>query len=692
MAKGKELIYTIRVIDKSKVVIDELGQEVETLEQAFVEINGELQKTDALLEGTVSSFEKQIRTLKQQRDSLAKTSAEYGKYNAQIAQVEAQMRELTTTTKSQEQVNADMIANTGLASNTIVEFGRTISDAPFGIIGVTNNLSNLANNFEILSGKVGGTQNVLTLLKRQLMKGGVFVLAIQGVLALLTFFRDDIEKLVSSIFGGSKKIKEGMVAIKDEAIASRAALERYLQILNDVNASYDEQQTALDALLRGNQELNDALDEQLISGEKRRELSQEFFELQLDFSEKSNKLNEQLEKFNDKDLKAFERKKGRIANLRNENIELQKTVDLRRAEGTLTVSTEARVKNIIQGNNTRIEQMEATIQKRDIDLNLLREVIDGERQLNEFVDERIKKFGDIEPIDDSLFDSLNTDVLDDDRNVLDRLLDPNDELKEGFDAIRFAEESGLDGALNDLNEFMKEYQGENALERINLAKQQAINELNILYDAQEEELGSRIGFNEDLDKIERFYAEKRAKIYDVEQQAKAKSLRVSANAAVQVGKLLQQLSDGNKTVAIAGVVVEKAGAIAKIIANKSIADSAALPLLSNPLTAPLGTALLTTNKVTAITGVAATTASAIQAIKEIKNPESAATSASTSVANTPTPVIQAPAFNVVGATQTSQLAQTIAGAEEKPVRAYVVESEITTMQQLARSRSFIASI
>jgi len=692
MAKGKELIYTIRVIDKSRVVIDELGQEVETLEQAFVEINGELQKTDALLEGTVSSFEKQIRTLKQQRDSLAKTSSEYGKYNAQIAQVEAQMRELTTTTKSQDQVNADMIANTGLASNTIVEFGRTISDAPFGIIGVTNNLSNLANNFEILSGKVGGTQNVLTLLKRQLMKGGAFVLAIQGVLALLTFFRDDIEKLVASIFGGSKKIKEGMVAIKDEAIASRAALERYLQILNDVNSSYEDQNTALDALLRGNQELNDALDEQLISGEKRKELSQEFFKLQLDFSEKSNKLNEQLEKFNDKDLKAFERKKGRIANLRNENIELQKTVDLRRAEGTLTVSTEARVKNIIRGNDIRIGQMEATIQKRDIDLNLLREVIDGERQLNEFVDERIKKFGDIEPIDDNLFESLNDDVLDDDRNMIERLLDPNDELKDGFDAIRFAEESGLDGALNDLSEFMKEYQGSNALERINIAEQEAISQLNVLYDAQEEELGSRIGFNEDLTKIEQFYADQRAKIADVENQSKAKSLRVSAQAAVQVGKLLQQLAGKNKTLAIAGVVTEKAGAISKIIANKSIADASALKLLSNPLTAPLGTALLTTNKVTAFTGVAATTASAIQAIKEIRNPESASVGASSSIANTPTPVIQAPAFNVVGATQTSQLAQTIAGAEEKPIKAYVVESEITSKQQLMRQVMFNSSI
>ena len=692
MAKGKELIYTIRVIDKSKVVIDELGQEVETLEQAFVQINGELQKTDTLLEGTVSSFEKQIRTLKQQRDSLAKNSAEYGKYNAQIAKVEAQMRELTTTTKSQDQVNADMIANTGLASNTIVEFGRTISDAPFGIIGVTNNLANLANNFEILSGKVGGTQNVIEILKRQLMKGGAFVLAIQTVLAVITIFRDDIEKLVASIFGGSKKIKEGMVAIKDEAIASRAALQRYIQILNDVNASYDEQQTALDALLRGNQELNDALDEQLISGEKRRELSKEFFELQLDFSEKSNELNEQLEKFNDKDLKAFERKKKRIATLKQENIELANTVELRRAEGTLTASTEARVNSITRQNNTRIRQMEETIAKRDIDLNLLNQVIDGERQLNEFVDERIKKFADIDPIDDNLFESLNDDVLDDDRNMIERLLDPTDELKEGFDAIRFAEESGLEGALNDLNEFMKEYQGSNALERINIAEQEAINQLNVLYDAQEEELGSRIGFNEDLTKIEQFYADKRAKIADVENQSKAKSLRVSAQAAVQVGKLLQQLAGKNKTLAIAGVVTEKAGAISKIIANKSIADASALKLLSNPLTAPLGTALLTTNKVTAFTGVAATTASAIQAIKEIRNPESAATSASTSVANTPTPIIQAPAFNVVGATQTSQLAQTIAGAEEKPIRAYVVESEITSKQQLMRQVMFNSSI
>ena len=57
-----------------------------------------------------------------------------------------------------------------------------------------------------------------------------------------------------------------------------------------------------------------------------------------------------------------------------------------------------------------------------------------------------------------------------------------------------------------------------------------------------------------------------------------------------------------------------------------------------------------------------------------------------------TPSIQPPAFNVVGATQTSQLAQTIAGAEDKPLRAYVVASDVTTAQELERSTIEGASI
>ena len=46
---------------------------------------------------------------------------------------------------------------------------------------------------------------------------------------------------------------------------------------------------------------------------------------------------------------------------------------------------------------------------------------------------------------------------------------------------------------------------------------------------------------------------------------------------------------------------------------------------------------------------------------------------------------QPPAFNVVGASQTNQLAQTIAGQQQQPIKAYVVANDVTTQQSLDRN-------
>jgi len=60
-----------------------------------------------------------------------------------------------------------------------------------------------------------------------------------------------------------------------------------------------------------------------------------------------------------------------------------------------------------------------------------------------------------------------------------------------------------------------------------------------------------------------------------------------------------------------------------------------------------------------------------------------------------TPAIAAstpPAFNVVGATAESQLAQTIAGAQQKPIRAYVVSTDVSSQQALDRKTANQAAI
>ena len=52
----------------------------------------------------------------------------------------------------------------------------------------------------------------------------------------------------------------------------------------------------------------------------------------------------------------------------------------------------------------------------------------------------------------------------------------------------------------------------------------------------------------------------------------------------------------------------------------------------------------------------------------------------------------APAFNIVGASGTSQLAEAIGEQEKKPQRAYVVSDDVTTAQGLARNIVSGASI
>ena len=48
-------------------------------------------------------------------------------------------------------------------------------------------------------------------------------------------------------------------------------------------------------------------------------------------------------------------------------------------------------------------------------------------------------------------------------------------------------------------------------------------------------------------------------------------------------------------------------------------------------------------------------------------------------------VSQPPAFNVVGASSTNQLADAIGGQSQEPVRAFVVSNDVTTAQSMDRN-------
>ena len=166
----------------------------------------------------------------------------------------------------------------------------------------------------------------------------------------------------------------------------------------------------------------------------------------------------------------------------------------------------------------------------------------------------------------------------------------------------------------------------------------------------------------------------------------------------QFGSLLKDIAGKNKKLAIAGVVVEQAAAIGKIIVNTGIANAKALA--ASPLT--FGQPWVAINTISAGLSIASSIAAGVKAIQQIKNSDSgtgASAGGGTSSLRTNSgvsgPGPTAPGVGggtaipqILGgrgeASPGAQIAETLTAATGRPIRAYVVSGDITSQQALDR--------
>ncbi len=169
--------------------------------------------------------------------------------------------------------------------------------------------------------------------------------------------------------------------------------------------------------------------------------------------------------------------------------------------------------------------------------------------------------------------------------------------------------------------------------------------------------------------------------FEIDQQiANATAANSEANIALAEAERDAKISIANQVgeaiVAVAGEgsTVGKAASVAMAIMNTREAFTAALGAK------PYGA--------WNIAQAAATLAMGFKQVKEIMAVKIPGKDPASSGGGT---VIEAPDFNVVGASQTSQLAETVAGQQAKPVKAFVVGKDISTQQELDRNTTNTAS-
>ena len=139
---------------------------------------------------------------------------------------------LASTAKEAQKLDSTLA--TGLknganqATQSLTNLGRVVQDAPFGFIGIANNINPLLESFQRLKAETGGTASSLKALGSSLLGAGGLGLAVSAITSLLVVFGD-------KLFSGKKAIESlNFELIEFDRIAQTAT-----QTLKDFNKQQD---------------------------------------------------------------------------------------------------------------------------------------------------------------------------------------------------------------------------------------------------------------------------------------------------------------------------------------------------------------------------------------------------------------------------------------------------------------------
>lgn len=134
----------------------------------------------------IAKVEKQLAALKSQQAANIKLGIDTSTIDKQITDTTTKLNGLKSSVSSSANAFNNHSKATVNGGNTLMQFSRIAQDAPFGIIGIGNNLTATAESFSHLSKSAGGAGGALKAVASSLMGTGGILLAVSLVTTGLT--------------------------------------------------------------------------------------------------------------------------------------------------------------------------------------------------------------------------------------------------------------------------------------------------------------------------------------------------------------------------------------------------------------------------------------------------------------------------------------------------------------------------
>ncbi len=213
-------------------------------------LNAELRKHSKLVDQATVSDKNSINVTQQKINALRK----------QMNAMDMSSDSFKTASANMRQLNASMLEGssaTGLHAASAMELGRVFSDAPYGIRGMANNISQLgslmaqsARATDAATGKMIGFGGALKGLGKALVGPLGILLAFQAVVAAVEYFSsrvNDAEKELNTLAEATATGASNLAILKkavDDGTISQEELARSVKAANgeyqDLNIQIDE--------------------------------------------------------------------------------------------------------------------------------------------------------------------------------------------------------------------------------------------------------------------------------------------------------------------------------------------------------------------------------------------------------------------------------------------------------------------
>lgn len=144
--------------------------------------------------------------------------------------------------------------NTGQANVALVNFGRVVQDAPFGLIGIANNIDPLLSSFQNLKRETGSTGSAFKALFASLAGPAGIAIAVSAVTSAFIAFGPQIQKMIEGANSFGKALDEAGVGAADQAIKINILTEA----LKSGTLTAKEQEKAQKELIKISPEFKDA--------------------------------------------------------------------------------------------------------------------------------------------------------------------------------------------------------------------------------------------------------------------------------------------------------------------------------------------------------------------------------------------------------------------------------------------------